>query len=129
VVPCLAIALAFSLVACDGDSESEGRSDNSRGNASPVATAPGNGATLIGAGSGSVRTLTQPANTSGRLLASNCFQCHGTLGTGGFDSIRSKDADELLEYMSKPASSDIMAAHAQGYTRAQLQLISSYLKQ
>ena len=82
-----------------------------------------------GSGSSTARPVTQPANTSGRLLASNCFQCHGTLGRGGFDSIRGGEADEVLEYLSKPASSDIMAAHAQGYTRAQLQSIISYLKQ
>mgnify|MGYP006915285120 CR=1 FL=1 len=32
--------------------------------------------------------ITQPASTSGRLLASNCFQCHGTGGYGGFDRIQ-----------------------------------------
>lgn len=82
-----------------------------------------------GGGSGTPRSVAQPADTSGRLLASNCFQCHGTLGRGGFDSIRGGEADDVLEYLSKPASSDIMAAHAQGYTRAQLQSIISYLKQ
>jgi sulfide dehydrogenase cytochrome subunit len=73
--------------------------------------------------------IAQPANTEGRLLASNCFQCHGTLGTGGFDSIRGGEASEVLEYMTKTANRDIMAAHAQGYTRAQLQSIIAYLQQ
>lgn len=73
--------------------------------------------------------IQQPANTAGRLLASNCFQCHGTLGRGGFDSIRGSDVAEVVEYLRKPADSDIMAAHAQGYTTAQLQSIVSYLKQ
>lgn len=73
--------------------------------------------------------VAQPANTEGRLLASNCFQCHGTLGTGGFDSIRGGEASEVLEYMTKTANRDIMAAHAQGYTRAQLQSIIAYLQQ
>lgn len=80
-------------------------------------------------GSGAATPVAQPANTTGRLLASNCFQCHGTLGRGGFDSIRGSEAGEVLEYLSKPASSDIMAAHAQGYTRAQLDAIVTYLKQ
>ena len=71
--------------------------------------------------SGSAPLIAQPANTEGRLLASNCFQCHGTLGTGGFDSIRGKEAREVLEFMNKPAGGSIMAAHAQGYTPAQLQ--------
>lgn len=73
--------------------------------------------------------IQQPANTSGRLLASNCFQCHGTLGRGGFDSIRGSDASEVVEYLRKPADSSIMAAHAQGYTTAQLQSIVNYLQQ
>lgn len=74
-------------------------------------------------------TYTQPANTKGRLLASNCFQCHGTGGVGGFDNIRGSEAAEVKEYLRKPASSDIMAAHAQGYTSAQLDAIIAYLQQ
>lgn len=71
----------------------------------------------------------QPTNTNGRLLASNCFQCHGTGGKGGFDSIQGKDAAEVREYLAKAANSSIMAAHAQGYTSAQLDAIVSYLTQ
>ncbi|MEY4757706.1 MAG: hypothetical protein RJA34_2604 [Pseudomonadota bacterium] len=74
-------------------------------------------------------TRTQPINTAGRLLASNCFQCHGTGGVGGFDSIRGKEASEVREYLSQSANSSIMAAHAQGYTTAQLNAIISYLQQ
>lgn len=80
-------------------------------------------------GSGSGAPVAQPANTTGRLLASNCFQCHGTLGRGGFDSIRGGEADEVREYLRESASGDIMAAHAQGYTRAQLDAIVTYLNQ
>lgn len=71
----------------------------------------------------------QPVNTAGRLLASNCFQCHGTMGTGGFDNIRGSDAKDVLNYLTKTANKDIMAAHAQGYTQAQLQSIVAYLQQ
>ncbi|MBL8433544.1 MAG: hypothetical protein JNL99_01285 [Zoogloea sp.] len=78
---------------------------------------------------GTTTTLTQPANTKGRLLASNCFQCHGTGGVGGFDRIRGGDASEVKEFLRKPAGSGIMAAHAQGYTSSQLDLIIAYLKQ
>lgn len=73
--------------------------------------------------------LTQPANTTGRLLASNCFQCHSTGGVGGFDRIRGSEASEVKEYLRKPARSDIMAAHAQGYTSEQLDKIIAYLQQ
>jgi sulfide dehydrogenase cytochrome subunit len=96
--------------------------------ADPAALGAGT-AMALGSSSGSSRPVPQPVNTEGRLLASNCFQCHGTLGTGGFDSIRGGDAKEVLEFLSKPASSDIMAAHAQGYTTAQLQKIIAYLQQ
>jgi len=65
-----------------------------------------------------------------RLLASNCFQCHGTNGSGGFDRIQG--SNELLSELRKFASgeedpSGIMAAHAVGYTDAQLQLIADFL--
>lgn len=72
--------------------------------------------------------IAQPANNAGRLLASNCFQCHGTLGMGGFDRIRG-DADELRDYLNRPARGDIMAAHAQGYTTAQINAIVAYFNQ
>ena len=77
----------------------------------------------------STTTINQTASTAGRLLASNCFQCHGTGGVGGFDRIRGSDAAEVKDYLRKPARNDIMAAHAQGYTSAQLDAIIAYLKQ
>ncbi|MFZ2308832.1 MAG: hypothetical protein WAW73_02945 [Rhodoferax sp.] len=105
------------LSACGGGSDQ----------ASAVAGGGSDVAQAAGRSSGSA--IAQPANTAGRLLASNCFQCHGTLGRGGFDSIRGSDASEVVEYLRKPADSSIMAAHAQGYTTAQLQSIVNYLKQ
>ncbi len=70
--------------------------------------------------------VSQPSDTTGRLLASNCFQCHGTMGVGGFDRIRG-DAGEVSEYLTRNARSNIMAAHAQGYTPSQLAAIVAYL--
>ena len=77
---------------------------------------------------GQSTVVSQPANTAGRLLASNCFQCHGTGGVGGFEKIRG-NASEVKKYLSKPANGDIMTAHAQGYTSAQLEAIITYLQQ
>ena len=74
-------------------------------------------------------TLTQPTNTTGRLLASNCFQCHGTGGVGGFDRIRGGNAAEIRDYLGRSANSSIMAAHAQGYTTGQINAIITYLQQ
>ena len=71
------------------------------------------------------------SSTNGRLLASNCFQCHGTNGSGGFDNIAGENESEILAYLRKFASGaegdGIMAAHAMGYTDAQMQAISKYL--
>ena len=58
-----------------------------------------------------------------------CCVGEGTGGVGGFESIRGSDASEVKEYLGKPAGDDIMAAHAQGYTSAQLDAIIAYLKQ
>ncbi len=121
----LAIAATLSLVACGG-----GGTAGVDTTASAEAAATSSDTKAIEASRPSAAAaVAQPANTEGRLLASNCFQCHGTLGTGGFDSIRGSDASEVLEYLTKTANRDIMAAHAQGYTRAQLQSIITYLKQ
>lgn len=113
--------IALLLGACGGGSG--GATDSpSQGTSRAPVTLP-----VAGRSSGSV--IAQPANTAGRLLASNCFQCHGTLGRGGFDSIRGSDASDVVEYLRRPADSSIMAAHAQGYTTAQLQAIVNYLQQ
>lgn len=74
----------------------------------------------------------QNAPPPGRLLASNCFQCHGTNGRGpGFDTLAGKSASklqgELNEYRSGSEGSGIMARHALGYTDAQLRALAQYL--
>lgn len=70
--------------------------------------------------------------TEGRLLASNCFQCHGTNGSGGFEKLLGESEaslyEELMEYRTDPDfASDIMTAHLQGYTEAQIRAIAKYL--
>lgn len=68
----------------------------------------------------------------GRLLASNCFQCHGTNGKGpGFDAIAGKTPGEiykkLLEFRAGKEGDGIMAKHSLGYSDEQLRLIDAYL--
>lgn len=81
----------------------------------------------------SAQTATQ--TPPGRLLASNCFQCHGTNGRAiaGMERLAGKSAreiyGELVEMRSKPANTSIMHVHAQGYTDAQLRVIADYLSQ
>jgi cytochrome c553 len=72
------------------------------------------------------------APPAGRLLASNCFQCHGTYGKGpGFDRLAGMSASELYkelqEYRSGKEGRDIMAVHVAGYTDAQLRQIADWL--
>ncbi|MDD3518494.1 MAG: c-type cytochrome [Chromatiales bacterium] len=80
----------------------------------------------------SVTSVTPPpvsGSSNGRLLASNCFQCHGTNGSGGFDKLRGSDEvlEELREFASGKEGKGIMAAHAAGYTDAQMKAIADYL--
>ncbi len=68
----------------------------------------------------------------GRLLASNCFQCHGTNGKGpGFDKIAGESVSEiyqkLKEFQSGKEGSGIMARHAMGYTDKQMRDLSAWL--
>ena len=76
-----------------------------------------------------VQAQTSP---SGRLLASNCFQCHGTDGKGpGFEKLAGKSAEdiyhELAEMRAGKEGDGLMSRHAKGYTDAQLRAIAQYL--
>jgi len=64
----------------------------------------------------------------GRLLASQCAQCHGTNGAGpGFEQIAGKDLfNDLIDMKYRPIEG-IMDRQARGYTDEQLRLISDYL--
>ena len=69
---------------------------------------------------------------NGRLLASNCFQCHGTNGKGpGFERLSGESASEiykeLKEFQSGKEGNGIMAKHALGYTEAQLRALADWL--
>ena len=68
-------------------------------------------------------------NHPGRLLASNCFQCHGTNGHG-MEELAGKSvsdiAGDMREMALKSPGADMMFAHARGYTAAQVNLIADY---
>lgn len=92
------------------------------------------GAWLVAGGIvGCVLTTPPPAAAAdaGRLLASNCFQCHGTAGRGGkFDTLAGRSKHDLLEELAdmrrKNPRGNIMFAHARGYTKAQLDALATY---
>ena len=68
----------------------------------------------------------------GRLLASGCFQCHGTNGQNGtFNALAGGGQVDMLNKLkdmrTKSAGSSIMNPHAKGYTNEQLACITLYL--
>ena len=68
---------------------------------------------------------------AGRLLASNCFQCHGTNGTGGFERLMGESSSEIYSELKKFSTgtedpNGIMSAHAMGFSDAQLLSIANY---
>jgi cytochrome c553 len=86
-------------------------------------------AAILALAAASLHAQTPPP---GRLLASNCFQCHGTNGKGpGFESLAGKSANEiyedLLEFRSGKEGNGLMAKHALGYTDQQLRQLSQWL--
>lgn len=73
---------------------------------------------------------TTSAPPPGRLLASNCFQCHGTNGSGGVESINGKSVSEItkeLKEMQAKSTPEMMDMHARGYTDAEIKLLATYL--
>lgn len=77
-------------------------------------------------------TLAWAAPPTGRLLASQCAQCHGTDGqaVGDIDRLQGESAaeiyDELQEMKYSTKTGDIMHRQAKGYTDEQLWLIAQY---
>jgi cytochrome c553 len=85
----------------------------------------------IGA-TGAIAQSPPGAPPPGRLLASNCFQCHGTdgKGDGTFEKLAGKSSseiyNELREMRVENKRGEIMTIHALGYTEAQLRAIADY---
>ncbi|MBU0655664.1 MAG: hypothetical protein KJ914_11120 [Gammaproteobacteria bacterium] len=66
-----------------------------------------------------------------RLLASQCFQCHGTEGrsVGGIEGLAEEGgeaASEMLEMKYSSNTNDIMHRQAMGYTDEQIRMIGTY---
>lgn len=69
----------------------------------------------------------------GRVLASNCFQCHGTNGYAGELKIGEQSASSIIsdmnEMRTKDPRSNIMNVHAKAYTNEEIKLIANYISQ
>lgn len=70
--------------------------------------------------------------TPGRLLASQCSQCHGTDGKAisGIPALAGKSANSMLKQLQNMRSTatpkSIMDLQARGYSDEQLRLIAEY---
>lgn len=74
---------------------------------------------------GSITLPSIYSENAGRLLSSQCYQCHGTNGvsTNSWDSIAGEnELDEMF------GEDEIMDAQAHGYTSPEINLIGSWLK-
>ena len=72
---------------------------------------------------------TSAVEVPGRLLASNCFQCHGTNGSGGFERLAGMSSSEIIKEMQEMRREnppEMMDVHARSYTDAQIKLIAAY---
>ncbi len=67
----------------------------------------------------------------GRVLASNCFQCHGTNGYAGELKIGEQSASSIIsdinEMKTKDPRSNIMNVHAKAYTTEEIKIIANYI--
>ena len=67
----------------------------------------------------------------GRVLASNCFQCHGTNGYAGELKIGEQSASSIIsdinEMKTKDPRSNIMNVHAKAYTTEEIKIIAKYI--
>lgn len=130
----LALALGVVLVACGGGG----------GGSSTTSTSTNSGDTDSGTTGTSTTTTTTTTTAGGstapainapdgaRLLASQCFQCHGMNGNSasGIESIAGESVaglvDEMLE-MKYSSEIDIMHYQAKGYSEAEIRSLSAYL--
>jgi len=77
--------------------------------------------------------LTKSGNIDlpGRVLASNCFQCHGTNGYAGELKIGEQSASSIIsdinEMKTKDPRSNIMNVHARAYTAEEIKIIADYI--
>ena len=133
------LSLSGALAACGGGGEAGGDAA-ANSTATEMARRSASDTTIAKTGTTSTATTTATTTTTaaavttvptGRLLASNCFACHGTDGhpSGGFDSLAGKSASEIVsklkEFRAKP-DGGIMRVHALGYTEQQMWELGTY---
>jgi len=90
-------------------------------------------AVVLAVGSPSLATAADPSPTTGRDLAANCANCHGTDGRsrGVIPSLAGQDkatlVQQLKDFRDGKRPSTIMQQLAKGYSDAQIDAVASYL--
>ena len=118
--PVLPIALGILLSACGG-----GGGDGDSASSTTVNSVVSNSANAT------VGNINAPGGA--RVLAAQCFQCHGTDGrsSSGIEGLAGESASELVEDMLEMKYStntdDIMHRQAMGYSEAQIRAIATYI--
>jgi cytochrome c553 len=133
----LALALGVLLTACGGGGSSTITSTSGNDNGGSTTTGTNTG-TTTGTNTGTTTTTgsTAPAVNApdgARLLAAQCFQCHGTGGqsNSGIEGIAGDSAaglvNEMLEMKYSTNVNDIMHRQAMGYSEDQIRAIATYI--
>lgn len=134
----VAAAVVLSIAACGGGSDAASDATGANQISKSNSDAPGATSATVSGKSGAAGTSAIPASTApsigvptGRLLASNCFQCHGTNGvsSGGFDRLAGQSAREIadeMKEMSARVDKGIMHVQALGYTDQQIWQLATY---
>lgn len=123
----LALALGVVLVACGGGGSSSSTSSSGDNDSGTTGT---NTTTTTTTGGSTAPVVNAPDGA--RLLASQCFQCHGMNGSSasGIESIAGESAAELVNEMLEMKYSteiDIMHYQAKGYSEDEIRSLSAYL--
>ena len=70
------------------------------------------------------------ADSPGRTLAANCFQCHGTNGHAQEMGLAGESASEIISEMNEMKNgnpgANIMNVHARAYTDQEIKLIADF---
>lgn len=108
------VLLTIFVISCNKDLTNETQTDGT--------VTDSNAALMLKAGA---------IDLPGRVLASNCFQCHGTNGYAGELKIGEQSASSIIsdinEMKTKDPRSNIMNLHARAYTTEEIKLIAEYI--
>ncbi len=129
------LLLALALVSCGGGGSSSDEGASYQDNDSYTENETDHDNDDNDLNTTPVNTVTDAANLpdGSRLLASQCFQCHGTEGisVSGIESLREESYEieqEMLEMKYSNDADDIMYLHAKGYNEDEIQRISLYFR-